>query len=380
MSKGTTSGLLDTPKAQSVFKHAILDGYVIPFAVMTASKIPDRRAVLLDGFAGRGRYDDGRPASAEYLLRAAESVSNSTKVEVFLVERSRKDFKLLAAVADEYRQRGVAVESRQGVVQDHLQEVLTRATGAPLFLFLDPCGANLPFETLSKILSHDRRTEWPRTEALLNISAELTRRAAGAVAKGLTDHDAVPVMNAMCGGAWWQETALKAHSTSPTSDWESAAEAVVDEYARRLAQACRMKAVVAPVRRKAHHQPVYHLVFLTRMNYGLWVFADAAAKARHKWLDVLGPSDEEVEGMLFDMVADQIESETEASFVKIKDNLRKLAAQGRRQKLVDHTTAVFEGFYGTALEKTVRKAMRELQTEGVAVDAKPKQLRDWLIG
>ncbi|MDX8036578.1 three-Cys-motif partner protein TcmP [Lentzea sp. BCCO 10_0856] len=380
MSKGTSSGLLDTPKAQSVFKHAILKRYVIPFAVMTASKIPDRRAVLLDGFAGRGRYDDGRPASAEHLLMAAEKTSSSTNVEVFLVERNKSDYELLTAVADEYRHCGVKATTRHGVVQDHLPEVLAQASEAPLFLFLDPCGANLPFATLTKILGQDRRNEWPRTEALLNISAELIRRAAGAVAKGLADHDSVPVLNAMCGGDWWQETALRAHATSPTPDWESAADAVVDEYTDRLAKACRMKTVVAPVRRKTHHQPVYYLVFFTRKNHGLWVFGDAVAEARHRWLEFLGPSDEEVEGMLFNMVESQIEAETEAALRKIKQNLLDLATRGCRQKLVDHTEAVFDGFYGTALEKTVRTAMRELQREGVRVDTTPRQVRDWLIG
>jgi len=56
MAKGTSSGLLDEQRAQSVFKHGILSGYVMPFAEMTGSKAPDRRVVVLDGFAGRGRY------------------------------------------------------------------------------------------------------------------------------------------------------------------------------------------------------------------------------------------------------------------------------------------------------------------------------------
>ena len=56
MAKGTSSGLLDERRAQSVFKHKILGTYVMPFATMTGSKSADRRVVVLDGFAGRGRY------------------------------------------------------------------------------------------------------------------------------------------------------------------------------------------------------------------------------------------------------------------------------------------------------------------------------------
>lgn len=57
MATGTNGGLLDGPTLQSVYKHAILKQYVIRYATMTASKLTPKRAVLCDGYAGRGRYD-----------------------------------------------------------------------------------------------------------------------------------------------------------------------------------------------------------------------------------------------------------------------------------------------------------------------------------
>lgn len=231
-------------EAQSAFKHAILNGYIIRFATMTASKIPTKRAVLLDGFAGRGRYPDGSPASGEHMLLAAQKAKNSARVEVVLVEQEPKDFEQLAVVTGEYRARGVAAEALPGDVQDHLDAVLRQATDVPLFMFLDPCGANLPDATLRSALAGSRRNRWPPTEALLNISADLTRRAAGVVNKELHDHRVVDRMNTMCGGQWWQQVALDAHTQSTEGTWETAAEAVVREYARRLGEATHMDPVV----------------------------------------------------------------------------------------------------------------------------------------
>jgi three-Cys-motif partner protein len=352
-----------------------------PFAVMTASRIEGRRAVLVDGFAGRGRYDDETPASGEHLLIAAEKAKTSTRVEVVLVEKKRSDFKRLSGVADEYRQRGVIATTLHGDIQDHLDAIVDQAVGAPLFLFLDPCGANLPFLTLTKVLRHARGRRWPPTEALLNISADLTRRAAGAVNKGQHDHDAIPVMNKVCGGTWWQKTAMRAHAVSATDDWESAAEAVVAEYSAQLGRAARMTPVVAPVRRKAHHQPVYHLVFLTRAPHGLWVFGDAVATARRHWLKAVGPTDEEAAGMLFNLVEDQLVTDGEHARRTVTENLVSLASTGAHGRLVDHTTAVLGEAYGLADDTVVRAAAQQLKTAGtISLDTSSRHVRDWRIG
>lgn len=62
MAKGTDAGLLDAPRSQSIFKHTILDQYAIRFCSMTASQLTPKRAVVVDAFAGRGRFDGGQAA------------------------------------------------------------------------------------------------------------------------------------------------------------------------------------------------------------------------------------------------------------------------------------------------------------------------------
>ena len=58
------------PGLPSVFKHDLLRRYLPRFAGKTGSVA--KGVVYLDGYAGRGRYQDGTPASAERILQIAE--------------------------------------------------------------------------------------------------------------------------------------------------------------------------------------------------------------------------------------------------------------------------------------------------------------------
>ncbi len=72
MPRGADDRFWAEPGLPGVFKHTLLEQYVPQFAGMTASRSAARRVVFLDGLAGRGRYDDGRLASAELVLRIAQ--------------------------------------------------------------------------------------------------------------------------------------------------------------------------------------------------------------------------------------------------------------------------------------------------------------------
>lgn len=131
---------------QSVFKHAILDPYLIRLAVMTASKLSPKRAVLADGFPGRGRHDDGSPASSESMMLAAQKAKATRQVDLFLVEKSLADYRKVDEVANEYRgPPGDCADSTCGVRRVHGRGHRWRRGGQPVPDF-DPCGANLPWD------------------------------------------------------------------------------------------------------------------------------------------------------------------------------------------------------------------------------------------
>src|SRR4051794_31401121 len=101
MAKGTSAGLLDERRSQSIFKHKVLQRYLRPFAAMTGSRTPGHRVVVLDGFAGRGRYPNGEPASAELILLTSLKTPQVV-IESVLVEQKRSDFASLNTLVQEY--------------------------------------------------------------------------------------------------------------------------------------------------------------------------------------------------------------------------------------------------------------------------------------
>jgi hypothetical protein len=218
---------------------------------------------------------------------------------------------------------------------------------------------------------------------LLNFSADLTRRTAGALKAGRMEHEALPVMDRTCGGRWWRRTALDAHAASPTRDFEAAASAVVDEYANRLAAACRMRSITVPVRKRVHHQPIYHLVFLTRRDHGVWVFGTALAAARQSWMRALGPVDDDAAGALFTFataVEGHIALEQHRAEEAVSKNVAALLAKQPLAHLVNQPGEIFGESYGIATESTVRQALIRLEQQGkIRVAQRRKQLRDWVI-
>src|SRR5215468_9162657 len=173
MATGTAAGLLDSSdRAQSVFKHAIIRHYMKPFLAMTGSTSQNCRVVVLDGFAGRGRYPDGTPASAELIMQAVRGLQGSRTVATFFVENDSRQYRELSRVVAEYVAQGLEAKALPGAADDHLDQVIESARGVPLFLFLDPCGALLPFRRLARVVGNARCSPWPRTEVLLNFSAD----------------------------------------------------------------------------------------------------------------------------------------------------------------------------------------------------------------
>ncbi|WP_342228811.1 three-Cys-motif partner protein TcmP [Mycobacterium avium] len=375
MPTGTDAGLLESPRPQSVYKHAILEQYVVRFATMTASKLKPKRAVLFDGFAGRGRFDTGEGGSAEQMMLAAQKAKSATQIDLLLIEKNRQDYESLDAVADEYRARGIRIDSHHGECGDYIDGALQLAVGASLFVFLDPCGAVLPMSSIRNILR--TRGKWPRTELLLNFSADLIRRAGGQLKKGQLDLGGVAKADAVCGGQWWRGVALRSHEASGGRDWESAAENVAIEYAKHLTDGTGYGYVVAPVRRQVHHQPVYYLIFLTQDPHGFWVFGAAAAKARQRWIEFLGPDPNEPQGTLWDAVADQFEREQTQAIAHITENLRRLTADGQPKEVVRNVKAVYSDLYGEAKETAYTAAVRALvksgEIEHVTKVSKPHQ-------
>lgn len=371
MSSGTDSGYWADKALPSVFKHELLRRYLPQFGGMTGTQSRNRRVVYLDGYAGEGRYENGEPASAEIALRVASHHRSQHRLnlECFFTERQAKSHARLSEVVNSYRARGVRAFAHHGEVDGVLDDVVARAVGEPLFLFLDPCGLSLPQDRLVEVLARRRPDRRPATELLMNFSMMAVWRLGGHVRSPNGNERSLQRFDEVCGGAWWREYFADASVARRSQGAaEDAIEAVAAEYAVRLARRTGMSVQSVPVTHRPDRRPVYRLVFATRSPYGLWVFGDTVARARDAWWKTLEVREEEGEMALFSMASVQRPDPAvvEARAVPvIAGNLERLLARVRRPvKLVDHTLEVFGSFYGQVTEPVVRKAVRLLHEQG----------------
>jgi three-Cys-motif partner protein len=141
----------------SLLKHEILRRYLPIFLARTSS--PQGRVVVIDAYAGRGRYDDGMLGSAGLMLEWALDRKRAARPADYTLrffEKDKASYAALSGLVAEYQGTGVDIRAECADVIGRIQDVLDEATGLPLFLFIDPTGVGLPFDDLVAALNRPR--------------------------------------------------------------------------------------------------------------------------------------------------------------------------------------------------------------------------------
>lgn len=356
MATGATDEYWQQQALPSVYKHALLKRYIPVFGGKTGSR--SGKVVFLDGYAGRGRTADGTPGSAELILQTAQSQARAgISWQCFFFETDSASYRHLEKVVIEYAQRGVAAVSTHSEVEPQLDTVLKAADGLPLFLFLDPCGLGLPYDTLVKTLNAPSRRRKP-TEVLLNFSMDAVRRIGGQVAPTKTIKGSAATLRRLddaVGGDWWR-TYFEAGKRDP--------DGMVAEFVIKLARDTNMSVTAFPVRRAPHHKPIYYLVFGTRSNHGVWAISDAAAKAAEEWRE-RHTEDQNTEGTLFDLQQEVTLEQLDAEAIPdIAANIEQLITQHDQFTVLNHPTEILGTHIGEVRNTAVRKAIKLLHEQG----------------
>lgn len=377
MATGADDDYWDERNLPSVFKHALLDKYVPQFAGMTGSWSTEKRVVFLDGYAGRGRYKNDTPGSAERIMKIAQHQFATANLAwtCYFVEQNDESAAALDAVVAEYVTDGVDARAHHGDVEDILGEVLTAADGLPLFLFLDPTGFGLPYDVLVRLLTERRRDVWPPTEVLLNFSLNAVRRIGGHVRSPRGNESTKHRLDLAVNGDWWRDL-FKSGVT------DEAVEQVVARFTDDLSRDTQMRIVSVPVARAPNHKPLYHLAFGTRSQHGLWAFGDSVARATQAWWDTLEEVEAQEEpGTLFSgtqTIRPTLETIEANAIPVIADNLAAILRDKPAFKTVDETLRVLGDYYGQVREPVVRQAVKRLHaargTACTGVGGKPRDL------
>lgn len=362
MATGTSADFWADKELPAILKHEILKCYVPKFVAKLSST--NRKVVLIDGYAGMGRYESGQAGSAIQMLETASSLvaTRNREVDVYLVERDPETFAQLQTEVEEFF--GVDrlnVYLLPGDIGDRLSEVLARAEGMPVFLFLDPCGLGLNFRDLTQALT-THRPQTMTTEILLNFSADAVRRIGGLVPSPEKYASALARMDGVVDGPWWRE------AYAGDFDKESAEHEVLLGYISRLGAKTGMDTFAVDAKRKLHHKPLYYLVFGTRHPDGVWFFADAVARSAKKWRDTLAAREEEERPTLAGIIETQEELNSkleERACEAIQDNILKLLETHGDFVVGKFPGEVFGAFFGEVTEKVVRRAIKELKRKGL---------------
>ena len=361
-----TQDFFKSKKAAAVLKHVILKGYVPPFVGKTGSRSPGQRVVIMDGFAGAGRYEDGAAGSPAIFAEAGRQTT-SRHLECYFVEKDRGNYTALREML-EAEGDAITWEAWHGTAGAHIGEVLTRADGLPMFMFLDPYDIGPDFAQVEDIFRR-RPGGWgtPATEMFFRVDAGALRRILG-IHRSPSMHQSregqLRSVDTLAGGTWWRDEDDGVRSGEDFLEW------FFGQYVHRLGTAIGCAGWYTDVKQKPHHQPAYYLVFLTRHTAGVEIFGDTLSRALVHWRStVFYEAVEEQQkktGQYTLMDPEEQLKEDERQLAagwhdEIERNLRTLLRERERFVISDHYQAVFGNTIGQAREMHVREALKRLE-------------------
>jgi three-Cys-motif partner protein len=271
-------------QAAAVLKHGVLERYLARFAGMVGSTSQNHRVGYLDGFAGSGVYENpvtGRvsPGSPQIALNIAAGMSNCS-IECVFVEKNKAQFVSLERVVQDAGYTGA--RALKGDVRKHLDESLALFADMPLLVFLDPFGTALETQAVvDRILN---RPGTNPTELLLNFSIDSVRRIGARFYEPEDSRgreNSLARLDSWLGGEWWR--AHFAAAVDADDRASVAADAVFADYVTRVNQAARCGSFAVPIRRQAHHKPIFNLTLFFHRNYAVLPFNEAVSKATEGW-------------------------------------------------------------------------------------------------
>ncbi len=255
-----------------------------------------RKPVLIvDAFAGPGRFRDGEAGSPRIICRCVRETQDKNltapqPVSVWCIERITTLHSQLVSNIEEFE----FAHARNGAFGDFASEIAAQTRTSSVFLYVDPFTVEgLVWSELNRIFAG--LGEGNSVEILLNLnSPSFVRRGLALLKSKVTaiDDDETPVdadnqvdatfdaLDAVAGGRWWQEL------LTSSINYPAMVQEFVHEYCKRLSS--RFSEVVShAVKAKPHHQvPKYHLVFGTRHLDGLTLMNDEMVKSRRKLADI----------------------------------------------------------------------------------------------
>jgi three-Cys-motif partner protein len=268
-------------KPWSKYKDLILDYYLEPYLAKVAKL--ERPILIVDCFAGPGRFDDGQIGSPLIISNRLQALlERGLQVLGFYVE---KDPALYERLNVNTRDLEIPVRVRQGDFRQYVGEISDLARDHTTFIYLDPIRpSDLLFADMESVYSQLRHGR--SVEVLINfMSAGFLRAVCGLTDQIFvgnvlqSEHPSVLNWNAIAGGTYWQRIVSGDQTFDPDQ-----VEQLAQGYADKLRQWFRW-VIKYPVRDNYRDKlPKYHLTFGSRRSDGIELMNRAMVKARRTFV------------------------------------------------------------------------------------------------
>lgn len=135
-----SNNFFEEQKDWSKRKLAIVQQYLAGFTKILGSSTTQSCVYYVDGFAGKGIYDDdskGSPVLAAELSQEYRDQSKKYKLNCINVEADNENFQNLEKSTEQFQ--GI-VENLNGTFSSHITTILQNIGKCPAFFFIDPFG------------------------------------------------------------------------------------------------------------------------------------------------------------------------------------------------------------------------------------------------
>jgi three-Cys-motif partner protein len=256
--KGIESSFFHEKRPWSRIKDRVLGTYLPPYLRKVARL--GSRIVIIDCFAGTGRFSDGREGSPLIICEQIAQHAPNNAVAYFVNKGPRHHAALVGAL-DTFTKAGFA-HPILGNSEGFLREIGRHLTDETVFVYLDPFGLKgCAFDAIRPLLERGTRFS---TEVLINLNMPALHRLAASrsVSRGNVDSDIIrgfhTTLDGVLGGRHWRDV-MWDDGISPSDKEDQIVKAYKQRFARFLQYVCN-----CPVREADETRVKYHIVFASR--------------------------------------------------------------------------------------------------------------------
>ena len=277
---GHTKNFFKSKKGWSRQKDGIFDCYLLPYIAKILTT--HRPLVIIDCFAGKGRFDDGNTGSpiiiADHISSVLESDKENKNIRgLFIESKYGRD---LETNLRNYKN----CEVWQGTFEENVNRILELDSRCNLFLYIDPYGIkcldfqqfelikNKNFSSLEMLLNFNSFGFLREGCRLLNLNYEnLFKDDQSEDEYELDESNTTERMNNIAHGEYWQS--IIDDYKNDKIDMFKAEELFLNEYMKQIKNLFTYN-VNIPIRLKIGNIPKYRLIFGTNHQEGFIIMAD----------------------------------------------------------------------------------------------------------